>query len=251
VININKIYNQDCIEGMKNIPDNYIDMVLCDLPYGTTQNKWDILIDLNALWNQYKRICKSNAAIILTAQTPFDKILGSSNIEWLRYEYIWVKNVASGFLNSHKMPLKVHENILVFYKEMPTFNPIMEEGKAYKVKQGSHGSNYGKQTYPVITQNSGVRFPKDILYFNKENDNWHPTQKPVALFEYLIRTHSNPSDIILDNCIGSGTTAVACMNTKRNFIGFENDPIYYEKCLERIDNMKPNEDIENKFLVSV
>ena len=235
---LNKIYNEDCLVGMEKIPDNSVDMVLCDLPYGTTRNKWDSIIPLEPLWEQYKRIIKDNGAIVLTAQTPFDKVLGVSNLKMLKYEWIWQKSQGTGHLNAKKMPLKNHENILVFYKKPPIYNPVMRTGfKSYTCKSGKASKNYGSQVQ-VVTENSGDRYPLTVLEFNKDKDKLHPTQKPVALFEYLIKTYTNENDVILDNCMGSGTTAIACMNTNRNFIGFELDKGYYDIALERIGGIE-------------
>ena len=237
---LNKIYNEDCLIGMKKIPDKSIDMILCDLPYGTTRNKWDTVIPLNWLWDEYNRVIKDNGAIVLTAQTPFDKVLGVSNIENLKYEWIWQKPSGTGHLNAKKMPLKNHENILVFYKKFPTYNPQFTEGKAYKARSGRASSNYGPQK-SVTTQNNGQRYPLSVQNFNKENG-LHPTQKPVALFEYLIKTYTNEGETVMDNCMGSGTTAIACMNTNRNFIGFELDKKYFELANDRIE--KHNKQME-------
>lgn len=231
---LNRIYNEDCLMGMQKIPDKSIDMILCDLPYGTTKNEWDILLPFDELWKQYERIIKDNGAIILTAQTPFDKILGASNTKLLRYEWIWEKSFGTGHLNANKMPLKSHENILVFYKELPIYNPQFTYGKPYKQLNGKSSSdNYGKQIR-VETNNKGYRYPKSVLFFESEKNNFHPTQKPVSLCEYFIKTYTNEGDVVLDNCIGSGTTAIACLNTKRNFIGFENNQDYFDKAIERI-----------------
>ena len=237
---LNKIYNEDCLIGMKEIPDESVDMILCDLPYGTTRNKWDTVIPLNWLWDEYNRVIKDNGAIVLTAQTPFDKVLGVSNIENLKYEWIWQKPSGTGHLNAKKMPLKNHENILVFYKKFPTYNPQFTEGKAYKARSGRASSNYGPQK-SVTTQNNGQRYPLSVQNFNKENG-LHPTQKPVALFEYLIKTYTNEGETVMDNCMGSGTTAIACMNTNRNFIGFELDKKYFELANDRIE--KHNKQME-------
>ena len=193
----------DCLEVMKDIPDKSIDMILCDLPYGTTKNKWDSIIPLDKLWQEYERIIKDNGCIALFGQTPFDKVLGSSNLKLLKYEWIWEKESGTGFLNAKKMPLKSHENILIFYKALPMYNPIMTAGKPYKCKQGSGSDNwnYNKEQGGHITENNGERYPKTILKFNRENG-LHPTQKPVALLEYLIKTYTNEGDIVLDNCMG-------------------------------------------------
>lgn len=226
----------DCLELMKNIPNKSIDMILCDLPYGTTQNKWDTVIPLNDLWNQYKRIIKDNGAIVLFSQPPFDKILACSNLKMFRYEWIWQKENSTGFLNAKKMPLKIHENILVFYKKLPTYNPQMRLGfKPYRCKQGRHTTNYGDYKRGHLTESNGERYPIDIINFQREVS-LHPTQKPVALLEYLIKTYTNESETVLDNCMGSGSTGVACVNTNRNFIGFELDENYFDIAKTRINN---------------
>lgn len=226
----------DCLELMKDIPDKSIDMILCDLPYGTTRNKWDSIIQLDKLWDQYNRIIKTNGVICLFAQTPFDKILGASNIKMLKYEWIWEKDNGTGFLNAKKMPLKIHENILVFYKKPPCYNPQMRTGfKPYKCTQGRHSSNYGDYKQGHITESNGERYPIDVIKFGRECG-LHPTQKPVALLEYLIKTYTNEGDVVLDNCMGSGSTGVACVNTNRNFIGIELDENYFNIAKERINN---------------
>ena len=233
---LNIIYNEDCLVGMQRIPDKSIDMILCDLPYGTTRNSWDSVLPFNKLWEQYERIIKDNGTIVLTAQTPFDKALGTSKPEWLRYEWIWEKANATGHLNANRMPLKSHENILVFYKELPVYNPQFTYGKPYKATYSTHSSNYGKQKDNIETVNDGYRFPRSVLFFKNEKDNFHPTQKPVELFEYLIKTYTNEGGLVLDNCMGSGTTAIACINTNRNYIGFEIDEEYYRKTMDRINS---------------
>ena len=225
---------------MKDIPDKSIDMILCDLPYGTTKNKWDSIIDLDELWNHYNRIIKDNGAIVLTAQTPFDKVLGVSNLKMLKYEWIWEKTSATGHLNAKKMPMKAHENILVFYKKPPTYIPQKTTGHERKVSTAKHkrnsknSSNYGESS--ATTYDSTERYPRSVQLFStdKQKSSLHPTQKPVALFEYLIKTYSNEGETVLDKCMGSGTAAVACMNTNRNYIGFELDKDYYELANERI-----------------
>lgn len=238
MIELNKIYNEDCLEGMKRIPNKSIDMILCDLPYGTTQNKWDSIIPLDNLWKQYERVIKDSGAIVLTAQTPFDKVLGSSNLKLLKYEWIWEKNRGTGHLNAKKMPMKSHENILVFYKKLPTYNPIMREGDPYIRKDCSKSSlnkgNYGKTNESHTTVSEGGRYPLSVLNFNSVERTIHPTQKPVELFEYLIKTYTNEGETVLDNCMGSGTTAIACINTQRNFIGFEINKEYHRISNDRI-----------------
>ena len=246
---LNKIYNEDCLVGMNDIPDKSIDMILCDLPYETTKNKWDLIIPLDELWAHYNRIIKDNGAIVLTAQTPFDKVLGVSNLKMLKYEWIWEKTSATGHLNAKKMPMKAHENILVFYKKLPTYNPQKTTGHERKVSTAKHkrnsknSSNYGESS--ATTYDSTERYPRSVQLFStdKQKRSLHPTQKPVALFEYLIKTYTNENETILDNCIGSGTTAIACMNTDRNYIGFELDETYFNIANERIN--KHNENLEH------
>ena len=222
----------DCLERMKEIPDKSVDMILCDLPYGTTQNKWDSVIHLGNLWLEYKRICRG--AIVLTAQTPFDKVLGASNLEMLKYEWIWEKSKATGHLNAKKMPMKAHENVLVFYKSLPTYNP---QGLVRKTvptirKGGNNGTNYGKSDKDALQEFEN--YPRSILPVASEGKTVRPTQKPVALMEYLIRTYTNEGDMVLDNCMGSGTTGVACRNLHRKFIGVEMDETYYNIAKNRI-----------------
>jgi site-specific DNA-methyltransferase (adenine-specific) len=234
-----KLYNGDCLEIMKSIPDKSIDMILCDLPYGTTRNKWDTVIDLDLLWSQYERIIKDNGAIVLFAQTPFDKVLGVSNLKMLRYEWIWQKNRGTGHLNAKKMPLKNHENILVFYKKLPTYNLQMREGDPYIRKNCGKSvlnkGNYGRMRESSTTICEGGRYPLDCLTFKVVERTVHPTQKPVDLLEYLIRTYTNEGELVLDNCMGSGSTGVGCINTDRRFIGIELDEGYFNIAKERIE----------------
>ena len=226
----------NCLELMKDIPDKSIDMILCDLPYGTTRNKWDSIIDLKKLWVQYERIIKDDGAIVLFSQMPFTAELVHSNLNLFKYEWIWQKENGTGFLNAKKMPLKIHENIEIFYKKTPTYNPQMRKGfKPYSQMSGRGSSNYGEQIR-VQTINEGERYPIDIIEFKRDKEKLHPTQKPVELLEYLIRTYTNESEIVLDNAMGSGSTGVACINTNRNFIGIELDENYYKIACERIHN---------------
>ena len=228
------IKHGDCLELMQEVPAGSVDMILCDLPYGTTANKWDVRIDTALLWAEYERIIKANGAIVLFAQVPFNITLGNSNRRLLRYEWVWVKEQGTGFLNAKKMPLKIHENILVFYKRLPTYNPQFTKGKPYTTNgTGNHSSNYRKGR-AFNTVNTGTRCPVDVLYFPREKEKLHPTQKPLALCEYLIKTYTNEGDTVLDNCMGSGTTCVAAANTKRHFIGFELCREYYEIAKNRI-----------------
>ena len=225
----------DCLELMATIPSGSVDMVMCDLPYGTTQNKWDSVIPLPPLWAAYKRICKPNAAIVLTAQTPFDKVLGASNLTDLRYEWIWCKSRVTGHLNSRIAPMKAHENICVFYEAVPTYNPQGLVRKAVPTvrRGGDNGRNYGKSDVSTLTEFEN--YPRTLLQFASEGSTVHPTQKPVALMEYLIRTYTNEGETVLDNTMGSGTTGVACANTGRRFIGIERDPAYFQIALDRIE----------------
>ena len=230
-----QIKRGDCLELMKEIPDKSIDMILCDLPYGTTKNKWDSVIPLNKLWKQYERMIKDNGAIVLFSQMPFSAELVHSNLKLFKYEWIWQKDNGTGFLNAKKMPLKIHENILVFYKKLPLYNPQMRTGfKPYKCKQGRHSTNYGAYEQGHITESNGERYPIDIIKFKKDSG-LHPTQKPVELLEYLIKTYTNEGETVLDNCMGSGSTGVACINTNRNFIGYELDEHYFQIAKERLE----------------
>jgi DNA modification methylase len=234
-----QLIHGDCLEVLKDIPANSVDMILCDLPYGTTRNKWDAVIPLEPLWEQYNRVAKLNAAIVLTAQTPFDKVLGVSNLENLRYEWVWEKGNASGHLNAKKAPMKAHENALVFYRAQPTYNPQMTEGHERKTsKRIGFSTNYGDQK--MTSYDSTKRYPRSVQFFSsdKQKSPLHPTQKPVALMEYFIKTYTNEGDTVLDNCMGSGTTGVACVGTARKFIGIEKDAAYYEVAKERIDGTR-------------
>ena len=222
---------------MKQIPDGTIDAVVCDLPYGTTRNQWDSVIPLDKLWAEYRRVTKPNAAIVLFSQQPFTSALVMSNPQMFRYEWIWQKEQGTGFLNAKKMPLKEHENVMVFYRDLPTYNPIMKQG--YEPYGGTTkadtSSNYGSHG-EVVKDNHGERYPTTIVQFDRDTDGFHPTQKPVDLLRYLVLTYTNEGDTVLDNCSGSGTTAVACVKEKRHFICFEKDETYWKKSVERIRN---------------
>lgn len=228
---------------MHLIPDASVDMILCDLPYGTTQNKWDAVIAFEPLWEQYKRICKGT--IVLTASQPFTSALVMSNVESFKYQWVWEKESGTGFLNAKKQPLRTVEDVLVFYPSQPTYNPQMTEGTPYtatgkgrnKNTRSRNSTNYGQQKPQVDNDNAGQRYPKQVLRIPRdtgETRGIHPTQKPVALMEYLIRTYTNAGDTVLDNCMGSGTTGVACVNTGRKFIGIEKDPNYFNIAEARI-----------------
>ncbi len=236
----------DCIDGMKFIPDKSIDMILCDLPYGTTACKWDTIIPFEPLWEQYKRVIKDNGAIVLTASQPFTSALVMSNPDMFRYEWIWKKNAGSNFAQVKYQPMKEHENILVFGNKTPSYNPQMQErsesGKAMissgiksKASKGLDVYSGANQGYDNSNQDPHMRVPSSVQYFNRQRG-LHPTQKPVGLFEYLIKTYTNEGDTVLDNCAGSGTTGVACMNTGRNYILIEKESEYIDIIRKRLSN---------------
>ena len=258
-ISINSIVNADCLEAMKYIKDKSIDMVLCDLPYGTTACKWDTIIPFEPLWEQYKRIIKDNGAIVLTASQPFTSALVMSNIKMFKYEWIWEKSRTVGFLNAKNAPLKQHENILVFSKGMMAncnknnmcYFPqglveINEVKKSVKQTGDTIVGTRPSRNKDYISTHTG--YPKSLIKINNESKQIHPTQKPVALFEYLIKTYTNEGDLVLDNCAGSFTTATACENTNRNWICIEKDEKYCEIGLKRIkENINKRTEIQNLF----
>lgn len=228
----------DCLEEMKKIPDGSVDMILCDLPYGTTACKWDSIIPFDALWMQYRRIAKPDAAIVLTAAQPFTSALIASNFKQFKYTWVWDKvNRYTGALNANRMPLRRHEDVCVFYKKQPTYNKQYREGKPYVAKRSGEYTGYGAHK-AVDGSNDGRHNPCTILAIvadNKKENGLHPTQKPVALMEYMIRTYTNEGETVLDNCAGSGTTGVACANTGRKFIGIERDEKYFDIAKARIE----------------
>lgn len=229
------IHNQDCLIGMQDIPDNSIDFICTDLPYGTTRNKWDSIILLPDFWEQANRVIKDNGCIALFGQQPFTTVLNASNLNDFRYELIWEKETGTGHLNAKKMPMKSHETISIFYKRLPTYNPQMEAGKAYTCKKGGASSNYNADTKDnIITKNNGTRYPKSVLKFARDKGGKHPTQKPVTLLEWLIKTYTNTGETVLDATMGSGTCGVAAVNTGRSFVGFELNKEYFDIALERI-----------------
>ena len=236
-----QLIHGDCLEKMKDIPDKSIDMILCDLPYGTTQNKWDSVIPFEPLWEQYKRIAKPHCAIVLYAQSLFACKLALSNESWFRYDLVWKKGErVSGHLDCKKKPLRNHEQILVFYKEQPKYTPQMVLGKkAHSRGKGNlkTNNNYGKFAGSVgDTPNGDMKYPKSILDFDRPHPPIHPTQKSVELGEWLIKTFTEVGDIVLDNTMGSGTHGISCLNTEREFIGIESDPIIFELAKNRINN---------------
>ena len=244
-LDVNEIHQGDCLELMNGILDKSVDMILCDLPYGTTQNSWDSVIDLDKLWLQYKRILKSGGLVVLFGSEPFSTTLRQSNLNWYRYDWIWVKNNSTGFQNANKQPMRKYEIISVFYEQQPTYNPqgLKECGEINTRK--SFGKNWRSGTIGKngeMNVNSYVQkytnYPVNILEFNKEPNAHHPTQKPVGLLEYLIKTYTNEGDIVLDNCIGSGSTAISAINTNRNYIGIELDENYCNIAKNRINEHK-------------
>ena len=236
----NQVILGDCLEKMKDISDKSIDMILTDLPYGvTSRNKWDEIIPTEPLFRELKRICKG--AIVMTSMNPFTSLLISKNYDSYKYEWIWRKQQGTGFLNAKKQPLRNHEQIIVFYENQPTYNPQMTEGKPYKCQSGRASSNYNEQI-SVLTDNKGERYPLSVLDFKYNKDKLHPTQKPVELFEYMIKTYTNEGNTVLDCCAGSGTTAIACINTNRNYIVIEKDAGYFKIIQDRIkQSSKPLE----------
>ena len=222
---INNVFEGDCLEIMKQLPDKSIDMALCDLPYGTTQNKWDSVIPLGELWQQYRRIVKDDGAIVLTSQGMFTAELMVSNPKMFRYKWIWEKSKSTNFLNAKKQPLRKHEDVCVFYRRQPVYHPQMIDGEPYDkgIRKNQMSGSYG-DFQPVHVHSDGKRYPTDIIYFKtaeSEGKVFHPTQKPVELGRYFVRTYTNPGDIVLDNTSGSGSFLVAALLEGRNFIGIE------------------------------
>jgi site-specific DNA-methyltransferase (adenine-specific) len=251
---VDYIKQGDCLELMKNIPDKSIDMILCDLPYGTTACKWDTVIPFEPLWEQYERVIKDNGAIVLFGQEPFSSYLRLSNINLYKYDWIWEKSNPSNIALANKQPMRYHELISVFYKKQPTYNKQMIKRESPRIKQ-AHENNYvfhNSQSEQTSLQyievdskkyDADLKNPSTILKFNSLRPNAkefvkHPTQKPVALLEYLIKTYTNENETVLDNCMGSGSTCVAAINTNRHYIGFELDPEYFEIAQKRIEEAK-------------
>ena len=246
MIEIDKIYNEDCLIGMQKIDDKSIDCIICDLPYGTTKCSWDIIIPFDKLWEQYNRIIKDNGAIILFGQEPFSSLLRVSNLKDYRYDIYWQKERLTNIMQVKKRVGKDVETISIFYKNQCTYNPQMVKydgpKRGNKVKNGKLGKlvddNNDKKVFEYT--DTGFRYPTQVWKFKRDIliSNIHPTQKPIALYEELIKTYSNPGDLLLDNCSGSGTIAIAALNTGRHFIGFETNENYYNESLKRIDNFR-------------
>lgn len=229
-----KLICGDCIEAMRQIPDGSIDMVLADPPYGTTANKWDRTLPLEKMWWELRRVIRPNGAICLFAQQPFATDLINGSRREFRYEWVWEKVSAQGFLNANRMPLRAHELVLVFYKKLPTYHPQLTKGKPYKGSGESRMTSNYHTRRNISRDNDGFRYPRDVQKFDGERG-LHPTQKPVALLEYLIRTYTDPGEIVLDFTMGSGSTGVACVNTDREFIGIELDKGYFDLAKKRIE----------------
>lgn len=250
---VNRVFQDDCLNLMPQIPDKSIDMILCDLPYGTTQNKWDSVIDLPTLWREYMRIIKDNGAIVLTSQGVFTARLILSNEDWFRYKIVWIKSKSTNFLNAKKQPLRKHEDICVFYKQQPVYHPQMQQGESYDkgIRKNQLTGSYGNFR-PVHVKSDGLRYPNDVIFLEEqphddyvyvktaesEGEVYHPTQKPVELGRYLIRTFTDPEDIVLDNACGSGSFLVAAALENRNYIGIEkNESVMLHK-VEKTDYIK-------------
>ena len=247
--NMIELKNGDCLELMKDIPNGSVDMILCDLPYGTTACKWDSVIPFVPLWEQYNRIIKNNGAIVLFGSEPFSTELRHSNLKMFKYGWYWRKPRGTGHLNAKKQPLRDIETVSVFYKKQCTYNPQYSDGEPYSAAKGGKNARVsiaGKTTYGRFmngmefrNDNPGIRYPKQLQEFGVvERGTVHPTQKPVALLEYLIKTYTNPGEVVLDNCMGSGSTGVACVNTGRDFIGIELDPGYFAVAEKRINEAR-------------
>ena len=253
---LNQIICGDCLEVMRDIPDKSVDMILCDLPYGQTSAKWDSMISLDELWKQYKRIIKSDGSIILTAIQPFTSILILSNTEMFRYEMVWEKTKTTGFMDAKYRPLRQHENIIVFSYSSPNFSSkIRGKYNPQGLIEVNKTRTIGKNKCTEIYNKAGIKhegreyeqkytnYPTTILRFKSEGKTIHPTQKPVPLFEYLIKTYTNEGETVLDNCIGSGTSGVAAINTDRNFIGIEKEPKYVEIARKRLEQAQAQQNL--------
>ena len=231
-----QLHQGECLEVMRTLPDGCVDMVLCDLPYGTTQNKWDSVIPLDQLWNEYRRLCKG--VMVFTATQPFSSILVASNLPLFKYEWVWRKSRVTGVLNAKRQPLRCHEMVLVFCDGVSTYNAQGLQIKGTVTRQGGNSDNYGSRSSANYIQEF-TNWPRSVLDIPSVGGTTHPTQKPVALMEYMIKTYTNPGDVVLDNTMGSGTTGVACMNTDRRFIGIERDEGYFKIAKDRIDAAIP------------
>lgn len=243
---IDVIYNEDCLQGMTKLAAGSIDMILCDLPYGTTSNAWDTIIPFDALWQQYLRLIRTNGAIVLTSNQRFTFQLYNSRPDLYRYKWVWIKNNATNFINAHHRPMTAYEEVLVFSKASVSNQPgqsmayypqgLIPLNAVNKNSAGQTGNQVHDWNRPEEFIQEYTNYPKDTIKFNMEPKTWHPTQKPVSLFSYLIKTYTQPGELVLDNCMGSGTTAIACMDTDRHYVGFERNTEYFHKALNRIKN---------------
>jgi len=234
-VNDIQLYHGDCLEIMPTLEAQSVDAIIADLPYGTTACKWDTVIPFEPLWREYKRLIKPRGAIVLFGSQPFTSLLVTSNLEWFRYAWVWRKSNGGGFLNANRQPLKRHEDVSVFSSNGHVYNPQFASGKPYRCRRAAAGETTRDQTVAGwITENDGRRFPLSVLEYPSETGS-HPTQKPVALLEYLVRTYTNPGDVVLDNVMGSGTTMVACIQTGRRFVGIEKDAGYFEIAKRRVE----------------
>lgn len=247
--NLSTLYNADCFDIFPLIENKSIDAIICDLPYGTTKCKWDSILPLDLLWKEYKRVIKDNGVIVLFAQTPFDKVLGCSNLEWLKYEWIWEKTQATGYFNAKKMPMKSHENILIFYDKLPKFYPQKTQGHkpinkyTKKADVCNKTELYGKVKIDVSGGGETDRYPRSVQLFSsdkqktKNNGTIHSTQKPLALLEMLVKTYTDENDLVLDNTMGSGTTNLACEKLNRKSIGIEKEKKFFDIAVQRFNNL--------------
>jgi len=234
----NYLWLGDCLELMKDIPDKSMDAIICDLPYGTTDCKWDSVIPFEPLWKQYKRIIKDDGAIVLFGAEPFSSALRMSNTKYYKYDWVWEKTKATNYLNAKKQPLRANENISIFYKIQPTYNPQMTSGKPYnKGKAKRETSVYGKQVSVEVKSENGLRYPRNVIKFRtaESEGKLHPTQKPLELIKYLVKTYTNENDWVLDNTCGSNTTGIACYDLNRNYIGIEKDIDIYNIAKKRVE----------------
>lgn len=240
-----QLYNGDCLEIMPQIPSKSVDMILCDLPYGTTACKWDTIIPFEPLWKEYERIAKDNAAIVLTASQPFTSKLVASRIDWYKHHWVWVKEKGTGFQVAKHRPMMKTEDIIAFSKNTPRYNPqFTKRDKPIKYRYPKVQSKSNPlQSYNDKIIISDIKYPENVITIPTERG-LHPTQKPVALFEYLIKTYTNEGDTVMDNCMGSGTTGVSCLNLDRNFIGIEKDPDYFQIAKNRIESTVVQEELK-------
>jgi site-specific DNA-methyltransferase (adenine-specific) len=232
------LHEGDCLEVMPRLPDKSVDMILCDLPYGTTSCKWDVVLPFDQLWAQWKRVLKHKGSVLLFGSQPFTTALINSNPAWFRYEWVWEKVNTTGFQLAKKMPLKKHENICVFYEHLPTYNPqgLIAYGKVNRRGRAGNGGHLANECNRYIQEYTN--YPTSLLRFGYDNNKYHPTQKPIGLVEYLIRTYTNPGATVLDNCAGSGTTLLAAERCGRNSIGIERDPNYCRVIRERMAQLE-------------